>query len=133
MDADLLFSINPGSPEPIYRQLVEQLRRRVASGQLVAGQEIPSVRELAQALAVNPMTVSKAFGLMEAEGLVERRRGLPMVVAAQHQKAMKTRGRVELLRPTLEKAAAEARQLELPADQVLALFKALLEDQGETR
>ncbi len=133
MDADLLFSINPGSPEPIYRQLVEQLRRRIASGQLVAGEEIPSVRELAQALAVNPMTVSKAFGLMEAEGLVERRRGLPMVVAAQHQKAMKTRGRVDLLRPTLEKAAAEARQLELPPDQVLALFKALLEDQGETR
>ncbi|RZI57828.1 GntR family transcriptional regulator [Roseateles chitinivorans] len=133
MDADLLFSINPGSPEPIYRQLVEQLRRRIASGQLVAGEEIPSVRELAQALAVNPMTVSKAFGLMEAEGLVERRRGLPMVVAAQHQKAMKTRGRVELLRPALEKAAAEARQLELPPDQVLALFKALLEDQGETR
>ncbi|MFX1681669.1 GntR family transcriptional regulator [Mitsuaria sp. CC2] len=133
MDADLLFSINPGSSEPIYRQLVEQLRRRIASGQLVAGEEIPSVRELAQALAVNPMTVSKAFGLMEAEGLVERRRGLPMVVAAQHQKAMKTRGRVELLRPALEKAAAEARQLELPPDQVLALFKALLEDQGEMR
>lgn len=133
MDSDLLFSINPGSPEPIYRQLVEQLRRRVASGQLVAGQEIPSVRELAQALAVNPMTVSKAFGLMEAEGLVERRRGLPMVVAAQHQRAMKTRGRVELLRPVLEKAAAEARQLELPPEQVLSLFKALLEDTGETR
>ncbi|WP_416759997.1 GntR family transcriptional regulator [Roseateles sp. So40a] len=133
MDSDLLFSINPGSPEPIYRQLVEQLRRRVASGQLVAGQEIPSVRELAQALAVNPMTVSKAFGLMEAEGLVERRRGLPMVVAAQHQRAMRTRGRVELLRPVLEKAAAEARQLELPPEQVLSLFKALLEDTGETR
>jgi len=133
MDSDLLFSINPGSPEPIYRQLVEQLRRRVASGQLVAGQEIPSVRELAQTLAVNPMTVSKAFGLMEAEGLVERRRGLPMVVAAQHQRAMRTRGRVELLRPVLEKAAAEARQLELPPEQVLSLFKALLEDTGETR
>lgn len=132
MDPALLFSINPGSPEPIYRQLVDQLRRRVASGQLMAGEEIPSVRELAQALAVNPMTISKAFGLMEAEGLVERRRGLPMVVAAQHQKAMKTRGRVELLRPTLEKAAAEARQLELAPDQVLALFKTLLEDQGET-
>ncbi|WP_343641282.1 GntR family transcriptional regulator [Roseateles sp.] len=133
MDTDLIFSINTGSAEPIYRQLVEQLRRRVASGQLVAGQEIPSVREVAQALAVNPMTVSKAFGLMEAEGLVERRRGLPMVVAAQHQKAMRTRGRVELLRPALEKAAAEARQLELPPEQVLSLFKALLEDKGETR
>lgn len=133
MDTDFLFSITPGSAEPIYRQLVEQLRRRVASGQLVAGQEIPSVRELAQALAVNPMTVSKAFGLMEAEGLVERRRGLPMVVAAQHQKALAPRSRVELLRPTLERAAAEARQLELPVDQVLALFKSLLKDSGETR
>lgn len=131
MDNDLFFSINPGSPEPIYRQLVEQLRRRVAAGQLIAGQEIPSVRELAQALAVHPMTISKAFGLMEAEGLVERRRGLPMVVAAHHQKAMRTRSRVELLRPVLEKAAAEARQLELPDDQVLALFKSLLQDQGE--
>jgi GntR family transcriptional regulator len=133
MDNDLLFSINPGSPEPIYRQLVEQLRRRIASGQLVAGQEIPSVRELAQGLAVHPMTISKAFGLMEAEGLVERRRGLPMVVAAQHQRALGTRSRVELLRPTLEKAAAEAHQLELPAEQVLALFKSLLTDKGETR
>ncbi|SEL26581.1 GntR family transcriptional regulator [Roseateles sp. YR242] len=131
MDNDLFFTINPGSAEPIYRQLVEQLRRRVASGQLVAGQEIPSVRELAQALAVHPMTISKAFGLMEAEGLLERRRGLPMVVAAQHQKAMRTRSRVELLRPVLEKAAAEARQLELPQDQVLALFKSLLQDQGD--
>lgn len=133
MDNDLLFNINPGSAEPIYRQLVDQLRRRIASGQLVAGQEIPSARELAQALAVNPMTISKAFGLMEAEGLVERRRGLPMVVAAQHQKALKTRSRAELLRPTLEKAAAEARQLELPADQALALFEALLEEQGVKR
>lgn len=132
MDSDLLFSINPGSPEPIYRQLVEQLRRRIASGQLVAGQEIPSVRELAQALAVHPMTISKAFGLMEAEGLLERRRGLPMVVAAQHQRAMGTRSRIELLRPTLEKAAAEARQLELPAEQALALFKTLLQESGET-
>ncbi|MDP3222536.1 MAG: GntR family transcriptional regulator, partial [Rubrivivax sp.] len=79
-----LFSINPGATEPIYRQLVEQMRRRIAGGQLRAGAEIPSVRELAEALAVNPMTVSKAFSLLEAEGLLERRRGLPMVVAQQH-------------------------------------------------
>lgn len=130
MDAPL-FSINPGSPEPIYRQLLEQLRRRIAAGQLVAGEEIPSVRELAQQLAVHPMTISKAFGLMEAEGLVERRRGLPMVVAAQHQKALGTRSRVELLRPALAKAAAEARQLGLPPAQALALFESLLNQDSE--
>ena len=86
MSEPTAFNINPGSPEPIYRQLMEQLRRRVASGQLAAGDEIPSVRELALALAVNPMTISKAFSLLEAEGLLERRRGLSMVIAAQHRK-----------------------------------------------
>ena len=127
-----LFSVVPGSAEPIYRQLIAQVRRCVAGGQLRAGDELPSVRELAQALAVNPMTVSKAFGLMEAEGLLTRRRGLAMVVAEQHKRAQPSADRVELLRPTLERAAQEARQLQLPASQALALFKTLLnEQQGE--
>ena len=94
MDADTFFSINTGSTEPIYRQLIEQLRRRVASGQLSAGQEIPSVRELAQALAVHPMTISKAYSLLEAEGLLERRRGLAMRVAAQHRRAQSAASRI---------------------------------------
>jgi len=128
MDPTHFVRINTGSPEPIYRQLIEQVRRRVAAGQLKAGDEIPSVRELAQALAVHPMTVSKAYSLLEMEGLLERRRGLSMVVAAQHRKAQPAADRVELLRPTLEQAAAEARQLELPKSQVLQLFNTILED-----
>ncbi len=132
MPTDLSFNINTGSTEPIYRQLFDQVRRRIASGQLRAGQEIPSVRELAQTLAVHPMTVSKAFSLLEAQGLLERRRGLSMVVAAQHTQAKSSASRVELLRPTLEKAAAEARQLELPAAQVLKLFQQLL-NKGEKK
>jgi GntR family transcriptional regulator len=128
MDTAHFVHINTGSPEPIYRQLAEQVKRRVAAGQLKAGDEIPSVRELAQALAVHPMTVSKAYSLLESDGVLERRRGLSMVVAAQHQRARSTADRVELLRPTLEKAAAEARQLGLPKTQALQLFKSILED-----
>ncbi len=130
MPTDLIFSINTGSSEPIYRQLVEQVRRRVAAGQLSAGQEIPSVRELAQTLAVHPMTVSKAYSLLEAQGLLERRRGLSMVVAAQHTHAEPSSSRVELLRPTLEKAASESRQLELTSTQALKLFQQIL-NEGE--
>jgi GntR family transcriptional regulator len=126
MSSDLIFSINTGSSEPIYRQLVEQVRRRIAAGQLSAGQEIPSVRELAQTLAVHPMTVSKAYSLLEAQGLLERRRGLSMVVAAQHTQASSSASRVELLRPTLEKAASESRQLELTSAQALKLFQQIL-------
>lgn len=130
MSTDNFFSINTGSTEPIYRQLIEQVRRRIASGQLKAGQEIPSVRELAQTLAVHPMTISKAYGLMEAEGLLERRRGLSMVVAAQHKRPQSTASRIDLLRPALERAAAEARQLELPKSQALHLFQQIL-NEGE--
>ncbi|MDC8770432.1 GntR family transcriptional regulator [Roseateles albus] len=127
MSADgFFFQINTGSTEPIYRQLVEQVRRRVASGQLVAGQEIPSVREVAQALAVHPMTISKAYSLLEAEGLLERRRGLAMRVAAQHSKAQPALDRLELLRPTLERAAAEVHQLEVSTRQALQLFDQIL-------
>lgn len=128
MSDTTLFHINTGSTEPIYRQLIEQARRLIAAGQLSAGQEIPSVRELSAALAVHPMTISKAYSQLEAEGLFERRRGLPMVVAAVHQKAQPATARIELLRPTLERAAAEARQLELPAAQALSLFKQILSE-----
>ncbi len=127
MSADSFhFQINTGSTEPIYRQLIEQVRRRVASGQLVAGQEIPSVREVAQALAVHPMTISKAYSLLEAEGLLERRRGLAMRVAAQHRTAQPALDRLELLRPTLERAAAEVHQLEVTTQQALQLFDQIL-------
>ena len=128
MEAAHFVQINTGSPEPIYRQLIEQVRRRVAAGQLKAGDEIPSVRELAQALAVHPMTISKAYSLLEMEGVLERRRGLSMVVAAQHSGAQPAASRIELLRPTLQKAADEARQLELPKAEVVGLFSQLLDE-----
>ena len=76
-----LFSIATGSSEPIYRQLVDQARRLVAGGQLAPGDAMPSVREIAQALALNPMTVSKAYGMLEMEGVLNRRRGMGMLVA----------------------------------------------------
>ena len=122
-----LFSIATGSPEPIYRQLVEQVRRLSASGQLRPGDEMPSVREIAQALALNPMTVSKAYGLLEMDGVLARRRGLGMVVADSAAPA----GQADilgLLRPTLERAAVEARQLELDPDTVLSLFATILKE-----
>jgi GntR family transcriptional regulator len=105
---------------------MDQLRRRVAAGQWVAGQELPSVRDLALQLAVHPMTISRAYGLLEIEGLLERRRGLPMVIAAGHARPAATRDRIEQLRPTLARAAAEARELAIPPERALELFERLL-------
>jgi GntR family transcriptional regulator len=121
------FQVNTGAPEPIYRQLMEQLRRRVAAGQWVAGQELPSVRELALQLAVNPMTVSKAYSLLELEGLLERRRGLPMAIAAGHHRPAAARDRIEQLRPLLARAADAAQELGIPKARALQLLEQLLD------
>ena len=79
-----MFSLNPQSGTPIYRQLMEQIRRMVSSAQLRPGDELPSVRELAMTHAVNPMTISKAFSQLEQQGVLERRKGIGMLVAEQH-------------------------------------------------
>jgi GntR family transcriptional regulator len=121
-----LFSITPGSLDPIYRQLVEQARRQVAGGQLAPGDTLPSVRDVAQALAVNPMTVSKAYAMLETEGVLQRCRGLGMQVAAAPVRSVAARS--ALLQPILERVVLEARQLELDPDTVLALLAALLKE-----
>jgi len=115
------FTILASAAEPIYRQIVDQVRRHVSSGQWCAGEELPSVRALAAEHAINPMTVSKAYSLLEAEGLLERRRGMGMVVAAV-QAAHPPAQRLALLRPALDVAAQQAAQLGLSAEQALAAF-----------
>ncbi|HEU4852597.1 MAG TPA: GntR family transcriptional regulator [Telluria sp.] len=123
-----LFSIATGSAEPIYRQLVDQVRRLVASSHLAAGDTMPSVRDVAQALAVNPMTVSKAYAMLEAEGLLQRHRGVGMTVAPRTEHQRWLRNKEELLRPALERAAREAKELELDPESALALFARLLKE-----
>src|ERR1700733_6445874 len=76
-----IFTLQPSSGLPIYLQLIQQVRRMVASGQLPPGTELPSVREVASEYTVNPTTISKAYGLLENEGLLQRNRGKPMTIA----------------------------------------------------
>jgi len=127
MDASLL-TIQPTAPEPIYRQIVEQLRRLIAGGQLTAGELLPSVRDVAGFHAINPMTVSRAYGLAEAEGLLERLRGKGMAVAATRRAGQSENQRLALLEPQLLELARHARELELSAEPVLRRLTRLLDD-----
>ena len=119
------FDIVPASPVPIYRQIVEQVRRLVASGQLQAGEELPSVRSVAQQHAINPMTVSKAYSMLELEGVLTRRRGVGMAVA-DAPAASTTLDKAAMLRPALEAAAQTAHQLGFTTEQALQLFEQCL-------
>lgn len=119
MDAALLH-IQPAAPQPIYRQIAEQIRRLVAGGQLAAGTLLPSVREVAATHAINPMTVSKAYSQLEAEGVLERQRGKGMAVAATAPGAGTAAQRWALIEPSLDAVARQARELELSLDEVIA-------------
>ena len=79
------FHIVPGKTTPIYRQIVELVRTGVATGTLVEGDALPSVRALAAELVVNPNTVAKAYAELCREGVTESRRGRGMFVAARRQ------------------------------------------------
>jgi len=118
-----MFTLHPSSGIPIYRQLVEQVRRLIAGGQLPPGAELPSVRELAQQHAVNPMTVSKAYALLEAEGLLERNRGKPMTVAAGRRGMAPLAQRVKQLGPQVAALVLSARQLELTPQELSAAIR----------
>jgi GntR family transcriptional regulator len=117
-----MFRLQPQSGVPLYRQLVEQIRRLIAGGQLPPGTELPSVRELAQAHAVNPMTISKAYALLEAEGWLERNRGKPMTVAARNGAPQPLERRLEQLEPQVKALVVAARQLELDRGSVFGLI-----------
>jgi GntR family transcriptional regulator len=119
-----LFTLKPHSGVPIYRQLLEQIRRMVASGQLEPGTELPSIRELALRHTINPMTVSKVYTLLEAEGVLERHRGKPMTVAAQRKAKEPLAARTKQLDPQLDALVLAARQLEVGMNEVVEALKA---------
>jgi GntR family transcriptional regulator len=123
------FSIAPSDPTPIYRQIVDQVRRQMAGGQLRPGMELPSVRALAQQHAINPMTVSKAYSLLESEGLLERRRGMGMVVAGQG--AHRAVDPERLLAPLLQALVRQAAELGLPPETLHRLIDQTLDNTSD--
>ncbi len=90
--------------EPIYRQIVEQLRVQVARGELSGGARLPSVRELAIELRINPNTVARAYRELEREGLVVRQQGRGVFVRQKQTKLP---------------AGERRRQLEARLDEIL--------------
>ena len=82
----LMIQIATGDPRPIGRQIVDAVRMKIATGELKAGDQLPSVRGLAQQLTINPNTVAKAYAELTTEGWLESRQGMGLYVAAMRQR-----------------------------------------------
>lgn len=82
----LLIQVAPGDARPISQQIVDEIRMQIATGALIEGDKLPSVRGLARQLTVNPNTVGKAYAELGNAGWVDTRQGLGLFVAATRQR-----------------------------------------------
>jgi len=121
-----IFRFDAGSGVPIYRQLVQQVRRDVMLGRLRPGDQLPSVSEVVGALSVNPNTVVKAFSELEHQGLVERRRGVGTFVAASPP--LTSLAVPPGLLGSLTRWVERARQDGLSAEQIRMLLEVALDE-----
>lgn len=137
MPPPIQLHVSPNDDAPIYRQVVRQVVEGIASGALEPGEQLPSLRSLAQTLVVAPLTVKKAYDVLEADGVIETRRGKGTFVSASA--ARSTESATERLRPLARRLVAEANVAGLDAKALNALVreeaKSLREErknQGET-
>lgn len=114
-----LLNVNSSSGNPIYKQLHEQVVRLIVGGQLQEEDVLPSVRQIANYLAVNPMTVSRAIQQLVDQGWLERRRGQATRVARRTE--VMTSG-VSLLEPQLNALLSQAKQLGVSQVQLLKMI-----------
>jgi GntR family transcriptional regulator len=122
----LHFQLDIQSGVPVYRQLMDQIRYYVASGTLAPGDQLPSIRELAKNLAVNPTTIVKAYGELDHEGVVELRHGRGVYIAAAPP-AWPEEQRRERLDALSNQLSVEARQMGASDAEVLESIRRALD------
>lgn len=123
--------IDPSSGTPIYRQIADQVRQAVASGVLRAGDRLPSVREMAVELAVNPNTIAKAYQELERDGVIVTPRGKGSFVADRDQ-GLAEEERLRQFGEAVDRLVAEAYRLRIGQEQAVGLLRARM-DEAERR
>jgi GntR family transcriptional regulator len=116
----MAFHINTSSRLPLYQQLAQQIREAIARGEFQPGAGLPSVRQLAGELVVNPNTVSRAYTELEREGLLVSRPGRGIYVAAPRNDLTRT-ARDRRLTELLDRWLTDAVHLGYSAEQVLRI------------
>lgn len=127
VNPSIQFEVHPSSGVPIYRQLMDQVRAMIASGQLAEGDLLPSVRQMADDLQVNMMTVSKAWSRLEVEGVLERVRGTGMRVNSGVASGPLKERKADL-KPMVEPMVTRGQQLGLTDGQILDVVKSVLKE-----
>jgi len=120
------FQVDPTSSIPLYAQLVEQVKHAIAAGTLAPGDTLPSLRELAVRLRISPLTVKKAYGELEALGIVATEHGRGTTVRAGSD-AFSARYRREALAQAVDRMLVEAYHLGTSPEEIRAMVQERLQ------
>jgi len=123
----VIIRIDPASPEPLFEQVVFVIKSAVAKGSSRAGDKLPSVRELARELAINPNTVVRAYEVLERDGVIVRRQGAGCFLTGRGSDLAGPE-RKRQLHGLLRRAATEAFHLGFAAEDVERALKKCLDE-----
>ena len=122
----MFITVDPSNDVPIFRQIVQQIKTAVAMGRLQAEEPLPSVRQLAVELAVNPNTVARAYLDLEIEGVIYKRQGAGTFVSGQGVEMSKQERR-RVLSELFERALVEGVNLGMDERELRETFERVLE------
>ena len=120
-------AISSVSGRPIYEQIKDQIRAAILSGELAAGEMLPSLRKLARELHISVLTVTRAYNELADEGIVENVQGKGTFVTSQGSKLMKQRARVRIKRIFSETCLA-AKAANIPLTDLMTMLAASYKD-----
>jgi GntR family transcriptional regulator len=121
----MLFRLSPITGQPLYLQLMQQIRHAVESGALQHGDQLPGIRTLAEELVVSPNTVVKAYSELEHEGLLELRQGSGAFVSVKRSTRSQI-SRVHEARSRVRKLIGDLREMGLNDDEIRRVVEAEL-------
>jgi len=113
--------IDNTSNRPVYRQIIDQIKRDIAMGRLIKDEKLPTVRQLAAQLAINPNTIAKAYRQLEGEGIIVTKPGSGAFIANLDSNLSRT-VRKKILSDELERIAVEAFHMQIDRETLLELF-----------
>jgi len=122
----MVLYVDTESSVPVYAQIADQVRCAIASGALVSGDPLPSLRETALRLRINPQTIAKAYRVLEQEGLVTTIHGRGTYVASGLDEPSR-QFRQKALRQAVEQMILDARNLGVTREELRRVFEAALE------
>jgi GntR family transcriptional regulator len=120
--------ISNSSPDPIYEQIVRQIRGQIIAGELAEGEPLPSIRKLAHELQISVITTKRAYEELDKEGLIDTVGGKGTFVASQNQEFMREK-RMKLVEAKLSEALIDARMLGVSYEELGEMLRLLWEEE----